>query len=226
MKIPRGFRSARGPAGVGLALLLSLALLQPLLTSASERKPTARTGKAQQPTPNGKAKKVTPLPPERGVPNLNLPNLDQVRQRQRSEPQAPAPIQSTIRSRRKSGKPASDKKSHHGRLRSAKSVNSRHHTETETATLQSGQPPFTNDPLKNPNDPDSFKIQAVHITELRAAINTVRNRRHLPDYSWVKPTASGGVIDSNVLISWEPIDEMRTALNQAIGPPPNGYAAG
>src|SRR5438045_4636919 len=137
MKISRGFRSARGPVGAGLALLLSLALLQPVLTSASERKPTARTGKAQQPTP-GKAKKVTPLPPERGVPNLNLPNLDQVRQRQRSEPQAPAPIQSTIRCRRKSGKPAADKKSHHGRLRNAKRGNSIPHTETETATLPSG----------------------------------------------------------------------------------------
>lgn len=226
MKIPGGFRGTRGPVAVGLALLLSLALLQPMLTSASERKPTARTGKAQQPTPNGKAKKVAPLPPERGVPNLNLPNLDQVRQRQRSEPQAPAPIQSTIRSRRKSGKPASDKKLHHARLRNARNSNSRHQQETEIAPLPSGPPPFTNDPLKNPNDPDSFKIQAVHITELRAAINTVRNRRHLPDYSWVKPTASGGAINSNVLISWEPIDEMRTALNQAIGPPATPYTGG
>lgn len=66
----------------------------------------------------------------------------------------------------------------------------------------------------------------MHLTELRAAINTVRNRRHLPDYSWVKPTASVGAINSNVLISWEPIDEMRTALNQAIGSPPHGYALG
>jgi YD repeat-containing protein len=224
MKILCGFQGARGPVVAGLALLLSLALIQPMLTTASERKPMARTGKAQQQTPNGKAKKVTPLPPELGVPYLNLPNLDEVRQRQRSEPQAPAPIQSTIRSPRKSAEPASGKKSHHGRLRRSLSGNSRHHP--APATPQSGPPPFTNDPLKNPNDPDSFKIQAVHITELRAAINIVRNRRHLPNYSWVKPTASSGAINTNVLISWEPIDEMRTALDQAIGPPPHGYASG
>jgi hypothetical protein len=42
----------------------------------------------------------------------------------------------------------------------------------------------------------------------------------------VKPSASVGAINTNVLISWEPIDEMRTALNQAIGPPVIPYTGG
>jgi len=62
MKILCGFQGARGPVVAGLALLLSLALIQPMLTTASERKPMARTGKAQQQTPNGKANTVPPLP--------------------------------------------------------------------------------------------------------------------------------------------------------------------
>ncbi|HWP53196.1 MAG TPA: hypothetical protein VN476_03635, partial [Pyrinomonadaceae bacterium] len=165
---------------------------------------------------------MTPLPPERSAP-ANLPSLDETRQQQREEVKAPVPTQSTIRSRRKSGNTTPNKKSHHPRSRANKL---RNNIATKPTTPQSGPSPFTNDPLKNPNDPDSYKIQAVHITELRAAINTVRNRRHLPDYPWVKPDASGGAINTNVLISWEPIDEMRTALNQAIGLPPNGYAAG
>jgi hypothetical protein len=167
----RSLSKQRGWIAVLITLLLSVTIVvQPVLSFASDRKPLPRFRAAQQPR-NDNARKVPPLHPERGVPNLNLPNLDQLRQRQQSEPQAPVPIQSTIRSRRKSEKPAKDKKSHHGRLRKSLSGNSRPHPATEIATPQSGTPPFTNDPLKNPNDPDSFKIKAVHITELRAAID-------------------------------------------------------
>ena len=67
-------------------------------------------------------------------------------------------------------------------------------------------------------------VQARHVTELRDAINAVRAHFNLPNYPWTKPTASSGAINSSVLISWEAIDEMRTALNQALGAPANGYA--
>ncbi|HKN84294.1 MAG TPA: hypothetical protein VJW17_12690, partial [Pyrinomonadaceae bacterium] len=90
---------------------------------------------------------------------------------------------------------------------------------------QSGLPTFTDDPL-NPQGQPKTDIKALHLTELRSWINLLRNRRGLPNYSWVKPAASGGAINTSVFISWEPIDEMRTALNQAIGPPTNGYAQG
>ena len=91
---------------------------------------------------------------------------------------------------------------------------------------QSGPPTFTDDPLKDPNNPESYKIKAIHITELRYWINALRNRRGWGNYNWVKPAASGGTVNSSVLISWEPIDEMRTALNQVLGPPSPAYADG
>jgi YD repeat-containing protein len=207
----------------GLTLLLILCVvIQPILISASGKKPFLAIEKARQQTRNGKARKVAPLPPERSAPALNLPNLDQVRQRRQSEPVMPAPIESTLKSRRKSAGPANRKKSHHGNSRNGGKAHGR--AAAESPLPQNGPPSFTDDPLKDPNNPESFKVKAVHITELRTAINIVRNRSHLADYSWQKPAASSGAINTNVLISWEPIDEMRTALNQAIGPPPEGYA--
>jgi YD repeat-containing protein len=206
----------------GLTLLLILCVvIQPIVTSASGKKPFLAIEKAQQQTRNGKARKVPPLPPERSAPALNLPNLDEVRQRRQSEPVIPAPIESTLKSRRKSAGPANRKKSHHGNSRNGGNPHGR--TAAEPPPPQNGPPSFTDDPLKDPNNPESFKVKAVHITELRTAINIVRNRYHLADYTWQKPAASVGAINTNVLISWEPIDEMRTALNQAIGPPPEGY---
>lgn len=214
-----GLKHLRGFVSAGLTVLLILVVvIQPVLSSASERQPHGVALHTQQERTE-QVRKVPPLPPERGVPAANLRNLDGVRQRRESEPVIPAPVESTVKARRKSTAPAEDKKSHHRRSRTVD------RGATEPVLPQSGQPPFTDDPLKDPSNPESFKVKAVHITELRAAINAVRNRRHLSDYSWQKPTASGGVINNTVLISWEPIQEMRTALDQAIGPPPSGYAS-
>jgi len=86
-------------------------------------------------------------------------------------------------------------------------------------------PSLDDNPLNPPNQPKT-DVKAIHITQLRTAINALRSHYNLPAYQWQKPTASGGAINSAVLISWEPIDEMRTAIDQAIGPPPMGYSAG
>jgi len=86
-------------------------------------------------------------------------------------------------------------------------------------------PSLDDNPLNPPNQPKT-DVKAIHITQLRTAINALRSHYNLPAYQWQKPTASGGAINSAVLISWEPIDEMRTAIDQAIGPPPLGYSAG
>jgi RHS repeat-associated protein len=97
-----------------------------------------------------------------------------------------------------------------------------------TATVPSGwgSPPTLDDnPLNPPNQPRT-DVKAIHITQLRDAINAVRGHYNLPNYSWQKPTASNGAINNSVLISWEPIDEMRTALDQALGAPSGGYSPG
>jgi RHS repeat-associated protein len=97
---------------------------------------------------------------------------------------------------------------------------------TATVTGGWGAPPTMDDnPLNPPNQPKT-DIKAIHITQLRTAINALRSHYSLPNYQWQKPTASGGAINNTVLISWEPIDEMRTALDQALGPPSGGYSSG
>ncbi|MFY9620738.1 MAG: RHS repeat-associated core domain-containing protein, partial [Pyrinomonadaceae bacterium] len=97
-----------------------------------------------------------------------------------------------------------------------------------TAAVTSGwgaPPTIADNPLNPPGEPKT-DIKAIHITQLRAAINALRSHLNMGDYQWQKPTISGGAINSAVGISWEPIDEMRTALNEALGPPANGYTAG
>jgi RHS repeat-associated protein len=88
---------------------------------------------------------------------------------------------------------------------------------------QSGPPTFT--------DPDllasgGVQIKSLHITELRTAINNLRARLGLSAYTWTKPVATGGVVQSGGLITADPIIEMRTALDQALGAPSPAYAAG
>ena len=81
---------------------------------------------------------------------------------------------------------------------------------------QAGPPTFTDPDLLAPG---GIAIQALHITELRTAINDLRAQRGLSAYSW--QTAVTGSIKA------DPILEMRTALDQALGPPPApGYSAG
>ena len=50
---------------------------------------------------NDKARRVDPPRPERGAPALDLPNLDEAKRQPRVNHEAPLPIPSTIRSRRK-----------------------------------------------------------------------------------------------------------------------------
>ena len=78
----------------------------------------------------------------------------------------------------------------------------------------------------NPLVVASTTLQARHITELRDAINALRSHFNLPAYSWQQPAATGGAINIGDLAKADPILEMRTALDQALGAPANGYAAG
>jgi RHS repeat-associated protein len=81
-------------------------------------------------------------------------------------------------------------------------------------------PVFDDNPL-NPNYPGETTVQARHITQLRTAINSVRTHLGLAAYSWQYSATT------NDLISANPVLEMRTALDQALGTPPSpGYAAG
>lgn len=97
---------------------------------------------------------------------------------------------------------------------------------TATTTGGWGAAPLIDDNPLNPPGQPKTDVKAIHITQLRAAINALRSHYNLPNYQWQKPTVSGGVINNTVLISWEPINEMRTALNEALGAPSNGYTAG
>src|SRR5438067_75220 len=103
----------RGWMAILITLLLSVMIVvQPVLSFGSDRKPLPRFRAAQQPR-NDSGRKVPPMPPQRGAPDLNLPNLEEVRQRRPEKPQAPPPIESTMRSRRKAEKPRPKQKSHH-----------------------------------------------------------------------------------------------------------------
>ncbi|MGZ8844876.1 MAG: RHS repeat-associated core domain-containing protein [Pyrinomonadaceae bacterium] len=87
-----------------------------------------------------------------------------------------------------------------------------------------------------PSDPPTFTdpnllavgvaIRVIHITELRTAINNLRVRLGMSQFTWTKPTATYGVVATGGLITAEPIIEMRTALDQALGAPSPAYASG
>jgi RHS repeat-associated protein len=88
---------------------------------------------------------------------------------------------------------------------------------TTSTAPQSGPPTFTDDPLVA----GTTVIKALHITELRDAINSLRQQRGLSAYLWQYSVTTNDWITAN------PIIEMRTALDQALGPPPSpGYATG
>ncbi len=92
---------------------------------------------------------------------------------------------------------------------------------TATSGAGYGAPPVLHD---NPLVVGETTVQARHITELRDAINTLRARLGMSAYSWTKPTATNGAINVGDWITADPISEMRTALNQTLGPPANGYS--
>jgi RHS repeat-associated protein len=79
-----------------------------------------------------------------------------------------------------------------------------------------GAPAFTNDPLAA----GVTEVKALHITELRTAINQVRAGVGLAAYSWTYSVTTNDWITAN------PILEMRTALDQALGAPTPAYSAG
>jgi len=93
---------------------------------------------------------------------------------------------------------------------------------TLTSPLPGGAPSFSDNPIQV----GVTAVQAAHITELRAAINGLRAHLGLAAYSWTKPTSTGGVVATGGLVTADPIIEMRTALDQALGAPPVAYASG
>ena len=87
---------------------------------------------------------------------------------------------------------------------------------TKTTTNAPTDPPtFTNSPLTA-----GVEVKALHITELRDAINALRARLGMSAYSWTT------LATTNDWISANPILEMRTALDQTLGAPSPGYATG
>ena len=66
---------------------------------------------------------------------------------------------------------------------------------------------FTDDPLVARNTP----IKTVHVTQVRAAINSVRVARGLTAFAWTDPTLTPGSTPVRVVH----LTELRTALNQA-----------
>jgi hypothetical protein len=77
--------------------------------------------------------------------------------------------------------------------------------QTFTVNQASGAPAFTDDPLAARTTP----VKAVHITELRAAIATLRARYSLGAYSWTDATLTAGA----TLVRAAHLTEMRAALN-------------
>jgi len=63
-------------------------------------------------------------------------------------------------------------------------------------------------------------VQAIHISELRTAIDAVRSHYNLGNYPWRAAAAPGDVINI------APIQEMRDALDEALGPPSVAYGGG
>ncbi len=91
------------------------------------------------------------------------------------------------------------------------------HAPSIASAPQSGPPTFTDDPLHAGETP----IKSIHITELRTAINALRAQRNMSAYPWVTAAQPGDLIKA------DPILELRTALDLALGPPPApGYSAG
>ena len=91
-----------------------------------------------------------------------------------------------------------------------------------TATITSGwgAVPVLHDNPLNPNYPGETTVQARHITELRTAIDALRTHMGISAYSWQYSATTNDLITAN------PILEMRTALDQALGAPSGGYSAG
>src|SRR5882672_2432541 len=88
---------------------------------------------------------------------------------------------------------------------------------TATVTSGWGAAPTLHD---NPLIVNETTVQARHITELRDAISALRSHLNMSAYSWQYSVTTSDWITTN------PVLEMRTALDQALGAPSGGYAAG
>src|SRR6266550_2376023 len=84
--------------GVCLALTCSIITIAPFQVSSVRRSMYSTSG---QGTPNGKGRKVKPLPPSPGPPAGNLPRLDEARQRTPEASRTRTYMPSAMRSRRK-----------------------------------------------------------------------------------------------------------------------------
>jgi hypothetical protein len=96
------------------------------------------------------------------------------------------------------------------RTDASRSTSKSHHasrsTPANTATPQGGPPVFTDDPLI----PGVTVIKAVHITELRTAVNQARSRASLSAANWAE-----NISQSVTLIKAAHIVELRTRLDEA-----------
>jgi len=88
---------------------------------------------------------------------------------------------------------------------------------TATVTSGWGAAPTLHD---NPLIVNETTVRARHITELHDAIDALRGHLNLAPYSWQYSVTTNDWITAN------PILEMRTALDQALGAPSGGYSAG
>jgi RHS repeat-associated protein len=87
---------------------------------------------------------------------------------------------------------------------------------TLTTALPGGAPSFHDNPIQV----GVTTVQALHITELRTAINNLRVHLGMSSSYWTTSATTNDYINAN------PILEMRIALDQALGAPAGGYAAG
>jgi RHS repeat-associated protein len=76
---------------------------------------------------------------------------------------------------------------------------------TTSPPFQSGPPTFTDDPLVA----GTTMVKALHVTELRSAINLLRQRAGIATVSWAETVSSG------VIVKASHITEMRTRLEEA-----------
>jgi RHS repeat-associated protein len=90
-------------------------------------------------------------------------------------------------------------------------------TATTTAGGWGAEPTLHDNPLTV----GTTTVQSRHITELRTAIDGVRTHLGMAAYSWQYAQVTVGD-----LIKADPIVEMRTALDQALGAPSPAYATG
>ena len=215
MKITRfGFGRLRCALVFGLCLSLILSTFLPSALSMGTAKKTGWAG-AHAPE-KGNDKKVSPVAPRTGPPAVNLPNLDQIRHAQTAPVRAVEPIPSTMRSRHsplepREGRSVSDRlpgrrRSHHVRHTSRRALSAMAATMPLTLT-------FSDDPLTS-----GVVIKAIHITELRDAIDQARSRAGLVVGSWTEAVATGvPVRASHITEMRSKLDEARAVLGYSIG---------